>query len=85
MVMSAAWTNLLEIIGLICDTLLVERPPRLWPPDISLTCYLPYRNGVHTPRHHMNSIDQRLRHWHSMLDPSIQYNPKQTPAVFLLQ
>ena len=33
----------------------------------------------------MNSVDQRLRNWHSMLDPSLHYNPKQAPAVFLLQ
>ena len=63
MKMSAAWTNLLEIIGLICEIL----------------------NGVHTPPHRMNSVDQRLQHWHSTLDDSLHYNPKQVPAVFLLQ
>ncbi|KAB5551066.1 fungal-specific transcription factor domain-containing protein [Coniochaeta sp. 2T2.1] len=62
LMMSAAWTALLEIVGQICDVL----------------------NGVHTPRHHLETLDSSLRSWQDELDPSLKYNPFQTPAVFLL-
>ncbi|KAB5580231.1 fungal-specific transcription factor domain-containing protein [Coniochaeta sp. 2T2.1] len=62
LMMSAAWTALLEIVGQICDVL----------------------NGVHTPRHHLETLDSSLRSWQDELDPSLKYNSFQTPAVFLL-
>jgi len=60
--MLAAWTSLLEIIGVICDIL----------------------NGVHTPRHRMETLDQNLRNWNTHLDPTFYYSSTQDPPVFLL-
>ncbi|CAM1506056.1 Fc.00g056970.m01.CDS01 [Cosmosporella sp. VM-42] len=41
-------------------------------------------NGVQTQRHHMEPLDLSLRQWRRGLDVDFQYNPTQSPAVFLL-
>ncbi|PGH28271.1 hypothetical protein AJ80_00162 [Polytolypa hystricis UAMH7299] len=41
-------------------------------------------NGIHTPRHRMETLDQRLRDWNASLDPTFYYSPVQEPPVFLL-